>query len=523
MELPEENSRAKEAGLRGKIVRGLFWKVMENGGAQGLQFIVSILLARLLTPEEYGLVGIVMIFVVIANVIVQNGFSTALVRKKDCDETDFSSVCYFSLGVAVAMYAVLYAAAPAISGFYGIELLGPILRVLGLVLFPGAVISVQTAYVSRKMEFRSLFTATMAAVAVSGAVSIFMAYRGWGAWAMAGQQIAYYVTLMLGLFVTVRWRPRLLFSIGRIRRILSFGGNLLAASLIDTLFGNLYGLIIGKIYDEAILGAYNRGDQFPRLIVNNLGAAVQAVLLPAFSSVQEDIAKMKRMVSRAIRLSSFLVLPMLYGLFAVADTMVEALLGPRWLICVPYLRIMCVAYSFWPIHITNLQAINAVGRSDIYLRLEIIKKAVSILGLAVGVFCSPVGMVSIKAAVDFICVFINAWPNRKLLGYRITEQWRDILPSLLLSLCMCAAVYGLRFVLPGGPWFKLVVQTVCGILIYAGLAALFRVEGFVYLLGVIREFMAPAAESGKGSAKRIREKEASGINGKENIGKGKHL
>ncbi len=475
-----------ESEMKGKIVKGLFWKLLENGGAQGLQFVVAILLARLLTPAEYGLVGIVMIFITISNAIVQNGFSTALIQKKNSDETDFSSVFYFGLGIAAVMYGLLYLAAPAVASFYENAALGPILRVLGLVLFPGSVISVQTAYVSRKMEFRGLFLATMCAVVVSGVISIAMACRGFGAWAMVGQQLSYYLALMICLLLVVSWKPRLRFSLGRIRGMLAFGWKLLAASLLDTLFNNLYGLIMGKIYNEEMLGAYNRGDQFPKLIVNNLGAAIQAVLLPAFSSRQDDMIQVRNMVRRAIRVSSFLVLPMLFGLFAVADTMVLALLGEKWLICVPYLRIMCISYSFWPVHITNLQAINALGRSDVFLRLEIVKKAVSLLGLLIGIRYSPIVMVSIKAFCDFVSVFINAWPNRKLLGYSIASQWRDILPSFCLSLLMCAIVYSLQFVLPGGAWIKLAAQIAIGMAAYAGFAWLFRLETFGYLVDTIR-------------------------------------
>lgn len=483
--LTEGNKRLAETEIKGQVIKGLFWKISENFGAQGLQFVISILLARLLTPAEYGLVGIVMIFITLANVTVQSGFSTALIQKKNSDETDFSSVFYFGLCLAAAMYGALFFAAPAIARFYQNDVLVPIVRVLAFVLFPGSVISVQTAYVSRKMEFKGLFKATICAVVVSGAASIWMAYTGFGIWAIVGQQLSYYVVLMVCLFWTVTWRPGLVCSFVRVVRILSFGWKLLVASLIDTLFNNLYGLIMGKIYNEELLGIYNRGDQFPKLIVNNLGAAIQAVLLPAFSSRQGEAAEVRSMVRRAIRTSSFLVLPMLFGLFAVADTMVLALLGEKWLVCVPYLRIMCVAYSFWPIHITNLQAINAVGRSDVFLKLEVIKKVVGILGLVVGIRYSPIVLVSIKAALDFLSTFINAWPNKKLLGYSIGSQWKDIMPSMALSLVMCALVYGLQFALPGGPWMKLILQILAGAGIYGGLAWLFKVESFTYLFNLV--------------------------------------
>lgn len=473
--------------IKQKIAGGIFWKLMENGGAQGIQFVIAIILARLLTPAEYGVVGIIMIFIIIANVIVQNGFSTALVQKQNADEVDFSSVCYFDLLVACFMYGILYLAAPAIARFYRIEELRAIVRVLAVVLFPGGVISVQTAYVSRKLEFKGLFLSTLAASVVSGMVSIWMAYTGSGVWAMVGQQVVYYFALMGALFLMVSWKPAALFAWDRIKEMFAFGGKLLAASLIDTLFNNLYGLIMGKIYNKEILGVYNRGDQFPKMIVNNLGAAIQSVLLPAFSVHQKEPQKMRQMLRRAVQLSSFLVLPMLLGLCAVADTLVLALLGEKWISCVPYLRIMCVAYSFWPIHITNLQAINAIGRSDVFLKLEIIKKIVGIMGLLAGIPFGPLVLVGIKAALDFFCTFINAWPNKRLLGYGILRQWADIIPSAGISLAMCMAVYALGSALSAGPWIKLAVQILAGIGIYCLLAVLFARENLRFLLGVARE------------------------------------
>ena len=477
-----------ETEMKQKVVKGLFWKLLENGGAQGIQFVIAIVLARLLTRAEYGVVGIIMIFITIANVFVQSGFSTALVQKQKADEVDFSSVCYFELAVALGMYLLLYLTAPWIASFYGIEALTGIVRVLAAVLFPGAVISVQTAYVSRNMEFKGLFFSTLAASAVSGVLSIGMAVSGLGVWAMVGQQISYYIVLMLVLFITVPWRPRLCFAAERVQGMFAFGWKLLCASLLDTVFNNLYGLLIGKIYNEDMLGTYNRGEQFPKLIAGNLGAAIQAVLLPAFATKQEDTGAVREMVRRAIRLSSFAVIPMLLGLFAVADTLVLALLGEKWMVCVPFLRIMCISYCFWPIHITNLQAINAVGRSDIFLKLEIVKKALSLLALIVGMQFNVYIMVCLKAFQDFVCTFINAAPNKKLLGYSIFHQWMDVMPSAVLSAVMCIVVMAVGARMPDiSVWLKLAVQILCGAAVYVALAWVFRMESFVYLSGMAKE------------------------------------
>lgn len=475
-----------ETEMKQKVAKGVFWKLLENGGAQGIQFVIAILLARMLTPAEYGVVGIIMIFITIANVFVQSGFGTALVQKKQADEMDFSSVCYFEIVLAVGMYGILYLAAPIIASYYEIEELRAIVRVLAVVLFPGAVISVQTAYVSRKMEFRGLFLSTLVASVVSGAVSIWMAYKGYGVWAMVGQQVMYYGALMMALFLTVSWKPARMYSMERVREMFGFGWKLLCASLLDTVFNNLYGLFIGKIYNEELLGSYNRGEQFPKLIATDLGMAIQAVLLPAFSSRQEDVARVRQMVRQAIRLSSFVTLPMLLGMFAVADTMVEVLLGEKWLICVPFLRIMCISYCFWPIHITNLQAINAMGRSDIFLRLELVKKGLSLAALGVGMCFSVYGMVMIKAVQDFLCTFVNAAPNRKLLGYRIRQQWMDVMPSAGLSFVMCILVMTVgRLFGEMVPLVRLTVQIGCGAVVYTGLAWLFKMDSFWYLARLI--------------------------------------
>ncbi len=472
-----------------KVVKGLFWKLMENGGAQAVQFLVALILARLLTPAEYGVVGIITIFITIANVFVQSGFSTALVQKRNADAVDFSSVLYFELALSAVLYGVLYLAAPAIAAFYEIEELRAIVRVLAVVLFPGAVISVQTSYVSRSMEFKGLFLSTLAASVVSGGISIGMALADFGVWAMVGQQVIYYFALMTVLFFTVSWRPAALFSFGKLRTLFSFGWKLLCASLLDTVFNNIYGLLIGKIYNEEMLGSYNRGEQFPKLIATNLGAAIQAVLLPAFSAKQDDRHEVYLMVRRAIQMSSFLVLPMLLGLYAVADTLILVLLGEQWLVCVPFLRITCIMYCFWPIHITNLQAINAVGRSDIFLKLEIVKKSLSVAALVIGMQFDVYTMVAIKVLQDFLCTFVNAWPNKKLLGYSVWHQWMDVMPPAILAAVMCGVV------MMAGTWLafvpvlpRLVLQIAVGVLVYGVLAYGLKLKAFCDLLAAVREY-----------------------------------
>ena len=469
-----------QENLKNKVLSGLFWKVMENGGTQGIQFLVSVLLARLLTPAESGEVMLIMIFITIGNVFVQSGFNTSLIQKQNVDEEDYSSAFYISAGIAAVLYIILFFSAPAVARFYGQPLFRSVLRILAVTLFFGAVTSVQSAAVARNMEFRKLCLASIFAALGSGVIGVVMAFQGGGVWALAMQQFFYSFFLMAVLAVLVKWRPRLLFSVKKAKELFSYGWKILCSGLIDSVFTNVYGLVIGKIYNSAMMGQYSRGNQFPALIANNLGAAIQSVMLPAFSACQDDREKVKSMVRRSIVTSSYLVFPMMAGLIAVAEPMVKLLLTDQYLPCVPMLRLLCVAYATWPLHVANLQAINALGRSEIFLKLEIIKKAVSVIALIISIPFGIYTMVALRAVTDFICTFINAHPNKKLLHYSFYEQWRDVFPSLLVSAAMGLVVYGVQYIIEG-TLFTLVVQILAGVLVYAGLSWVFRLEAFLYL------------------------------------------
>ena len=473
--------------LRGKVLSGLFWKVLENGGVQIVQFVISLILARMLGPERYGTIALLLVFIAIANVFIQSGFQTALIQKRQVDDLDYSSVFYLGLGVALLLYAVIFAGAPAVAAFYHDPELKSMLRVLALMIFFGAVVSVQTAMVSRKMEFRKMCAASLLATCLSGIAGVIGAYRGLGTWALVVQQLGTQFLLMVFLWVLVGWKPMRAFSFSRVKALFSYGWKLLCSSLLDTVYNNLYTMVIGRIYQKDVVGYYNRGNQFPQLIVNNLAASIQAVMLPAFSASQEDKERMKAMVRRSIVTSAFVIFPMMAGLVAVAKPLISIILTEKWLPCVPFLQIMCVAYAMWPIHIANLQAINALGRSDIFLKLEIIKKALGLAVLAVSIPFGIYAMVWLKASTDFVGTIINAYPNKKLLNYSFLEQWRDVFPALVLSVVMGAIVYSLQFFIHNN-WILLIAQIGVGVLIYGGLAWIFKIESFRYLVGVVKGF-----------------------------------
>lgn len=471
---------------KNKILSSLLWKLMERGGTQGIQFIVQIVLARLLSPTDYGTIALITIFITIANVFVQSGFSTALIQKKDANEVDFSSVFYLSLFTSSILYMILFFAAPLIAGFYNLSQLIPIIRVLSITLFFGALNSIQNAVISKKMQFKKLFFSSLGAISVSGIIGVSFAYMGFGVWALVIQQLVNQLAVTIILWFTVKWRPKMMFSFERIKVLFSFGWKLLVSSLIDTLYTNLRSLIIGKIYYPAMLGYYNRGEQFPQIIVTNIDGSIQSVMLPALSVEQDNRVRMKDMVRRSIVTSSFVIFPLMIGLTVIAEPLIKILLTDKWLPSVPFLQIACMSYALYPIHTANLQAINALGRSDIFLKLEIIKKIIglAILGVTIfyGVYAIAIGML----VVGIICTFINAYPNLKLLNYGYMEQLKDIMPSLLLSLVMGAGVYNFRW-LNLSIYITLALQIGVGVFVYILMAHFFKLECYSYLVKTCKD------------------------------------
>lgn len=468
-----------------KIIYGLFWKFAERIGSQGIGFIVSIILARLLYPEDYGLIALISIFLSVSSVFVQSGFGSALIQKKTADSIDFSTVFYFNIFMAVIFYILLYMLAPYIAKFYNEPTLIPIIRFMSISLIISGVNNVQHAYVSKTMQFKRFFYSTLVGTIFSGFLGVCMAYMGFGVWAIISQQLFNSLVDTIVLWFTVKWRPQLVFSLERLKSLFSFGWKLLISSLIDTLYINIYGLLIGKIYNSSLLGLYNKGNQFPSLIVDNINGPIQGVLLPALSEEQDNKERLKAMVRRSIVTSSFIIYPIMVGMAAIAKPMVTILLGEKWLGCVFFLQISCITLAFWPIHTANLQAINAVGRSDIFLKLEIIKK---ILGISVLVISIPFGiniMVIGRAFTSFIGTIINAFPNKKLLGYSFVEQWKDLIPSFILSLVMGLMVMSIEL-LGFNSYITLLMQIPIGGVSYFGLAYFFKFECFTYLLNMIK-------------------------------------
>lgn len=472
---------------RTTTITNFIWRFAERCGAQLVTFIVSIVLARLLAPEDYGVIALVTVFTTILQVFIDSGLGTALIQKKNADDLDFSSVFYFNLIVCLALYGIMFCAAPFIARFYNNPIYVPLVRVLSLTLIISGVKGIQQSYVSKHMLFKRFFFSTLGGTLVSAIAGIALAYAGFGVWALVAQYLCNTAIDTMILWITVPWRPKFIFSWSRLKSLLSYGWKLLVSSLLDTVYSNLRSLLIGKIYSSADLAYYNQGDKFPVVIVSNINASIDSVLLPTLSDVQDNNIAVKNMTRRAIMTSIYIMAPLLMGLAFCAEPVVRLVLTDKWLPCVPYLRIFCITYMFWPIHTANLNAIKAMGRSDLFLKLEIAKKVVGMILLLVTMRISVIAMAYSMIVSSISSQIINSYPNWKLLGYSYLEQLRDILPSILLAVVMGGCVSLFSF-LPLGNLTTLLLQILLGGVIYLAGSAFFKLESFEYLLQTIHGF-----------------------------------
>lgn len=472
------------------ISKGFTWKLLERFGVQGVQFLLQIVLARLLSPEDYGILSLMLVFTNLANVFIQSGFNTSLIQNKDVTDEDFSSVFWVSLFISCVLYGVIFVCAPVIGNYYEMPSLVQPLRVISLMLIPGAFNSVQLAKVSRELDFRKVFFSNVGGIISGGIIGIVLAYAGVGIWALVAQNLVNTSVACIVMYKTVNWRPRLVINWSRIKVLFGFGWKLLASSLLDTLYQDLQSLVIGKKFDEGTLGYCNRGKQFPQFAMNAINSSVQSVMLPAMSAKQDNAESVKSLTRRSITLESYIVFPMMAGLVGVATPLINLILTDKWLPCVPYMSIYCIAFAFYPIYSSNLQAINAVGRSDIFLKLEIVKKLIGVFTLVIALICfdTPIAIAMTAVITIPLDLVINAGPNKKLIGYSYKEQIKDILPSAILAGTMCGLVL-LAGKLPFNNLLVLCAQIAIGVVYYIGVSAILRFEPYVYLYNTVRPIL----------------------------------
>ncbi len=463
-----------------KTIGALLWKFTERVGAQAVSFVVSIVLARILAPDDYGVIALITVFTAIASVFVQSGFGTALLRKFEVDELDYNSVFWVTFSISLVVYAILFVSAPYIAIFYDAPSVTAILRVLSVNIILGSVNSVQNVKLRREMRFKTIFTNTITASILSGIVGVSMAVMGYGVWALVGQQFTSTITVTIVMLFTVRWYPKFQFSIARIKTMFSFGWKMLCSGLLDTVYNNMYSLIIGLKYSTEDLAYWNKAKQFPSLMVDNINGSLGAVMLPVMAQQQNDIPELRKTVRHTLTLSMYIVVPMMVGLGVLAEPIVGLVLTEKWLPAVPFMQIWCFTYAFYPIHTINLQSYQALGRSDVFLKLEIYKK---ILGIIILVIALPFGLMAMaysKILGTILGTIINSYPNKKLLKYTIIEQYKDIMFSALPAILMGVAVYFIGLIAIN--YIVLMfIQIFAGVIIYWILSALLKNQSYLFI------------------------------------------
>lgn len=471
-----------------KVAGGLFWSYGERIMAQLVSLIVSIVLARLLDPENYGVISIVMIFITLCDAIVTGGFGNSIVQKKDADELDVNTMLICSVATSFFLYVILFLAAPFIADFYQMEIIRPILRVLGLRLLISGVNSIQRAWIQKRMLFKRFFISTSFGTIISAVVGISMAYMGAGAWALVGQYLTNSFIDTVVLFITNDWRPKLQFSFDRAKQMLSYGWKVLLTTVVYTVEGDLRSLIVGKQFGSADLAYYDQGKKFSNLLVSNINTSISNVMFPVLSKNQDNRERMKAICRRSIKTSTYLLAPLLLGLIAVSNEFVRVILSDKWLPCVPFLQILTLVYLVRPLTTTDQQAIMSTGRSDLTLRIMIAVNVTDVILLLIAVFAmKSVIMIAVGALLtEVVSMALFMKYVKKCIGYTYLEQLSDIAPSLLLAISMGVIVY-LVGKINVNVIIVLFLQVVVGAGYYLAMSCILHFEPFIYLVKMLKE------------------------------------
>jgi len=465
---------------------GAVWSAIDAMGARFVQFVIGMILARLLLPEQFGLIGMLAIFMAVAQALLTSGFGAALIQKAEVTPADTSSVFYFNLGIGVILTSALWGAAPWIAAFYDQPILTPLTRMMSLVMVIDAFSVVQTVMLTRHIDFRTQTKVGLVAGLLSGVIAVGMAYHGFGVWSLAGQQLSAAVFRAVLLWLCNPWRPGLVFSGRSLRSMFTFGSRLLISSVLNQIFTNIYYVVVGRLFSPATLGFYTRARRLEELPSMTLSSIVTRVSFPVFSSIQDDAARLKRGLRRALTWLVFVNCPVMIGMAATARPLIKVVLTDKWLPCVPYLQLLCIAGLLLPLDILNLNLLVAKGRSDLFLRLEILKKVLTIVNIAVMWRWGVSALILGQAGLSCIACYLNSYYTGKLIGYPLAEQVRDTAPCFVCGGLMGIAVYSLEYVVRSGDVLLLVAQTATGVTAYLLLCGALRVSVFAE----IRHFVA---------------------------------
>lgn len=473
--------------LKNKTVKGTLWSALERFSVQGIQFVVMIIMARLLTPDDYGLVGMLAIFIAVSQSLIDSGFSQALIRKQDRSEIDNSTVFYFNIVVGIGLYTILFFTAPLIARFYNEPLLIPLTRAIGLSVIFNSLVVVQRALLTVKLDFKTQANASLVGAVLSGALGIWMAYAGFGVWAIVGQQLSNLFIITLLLWILSHWRPIRTYSWKAFRELFGFGSKLMLSGLIDTIYRNMYLIVIGKVFKASDLGYYTRAHQFTDFASSNISGIFQRVTYPVLCSIQDDDVRLADVYRRLLKTSAFVIFPLMMGMMGIARPMVISFLTEKWLFSAALIEVLCFSQMWYPVHAINLNLLQVKGRSDLFLRLEIIKKITAVCILFITLSLGLLAMCWGMLVNSIFALIINTYYTGKLIHLGFFSQMKDLLPILLLSFIMGVSVYLTMNLIHLNPWILMGLGILEGLCIYLGIAKIFKFKELSELIAIVRK------------------------------------
>ena len=473
--------------LKQKTISGLLWSFIDNIASLGISFIVGIVLARILSPKEFGLIGMLTIFIAISQSFIDSGFRQALIRKQNCTQEDYSTVFYFSIVVSIIFYVLLCVCAKTIGNFFHEPILKDLIRVLGLGLIISSFAIIQSTLLTKLIDFKLQAKISVISSFLSGIVGIYMAFGGWGVWSLVALSLVRYSISSFLLWYWSVWKPILCFSLNSFKELFSFGSKLLISGLIDTIYRNVYYLVIGKYFSAAELGYYTRADQFQALPSSNLQGIIGRVSYPVLTTIQDDIPRLREAYKNLIRSTMLITFVLMLGLVGLARPMVLALIGEKWEPCVIYLQLLCFVGMFYPLHSLNLNLLQVKGRSDLFLRLEIIKKVLAVPIIIIGVIWGIKAMILGMMVNTLIAYYLNSYWSGRFIGYSFYAQIKDILPSFLLAILMSSVVFAEGLLIGVPPLYSLIIQLLTGALLTFGLCEVFHFKDYLYIKEIVKE------------------------------------
>ena len=453
-----------QESLKSKTIKGTAWSAADAFLGQGVTFLVGIVLARMLSPDEYGLIGICLIFNTVLSGIVDSGFSNALIRKKNCTDVDYNTMFVTNLTISIVLYALLFVSSPLVSQFFNRYELTSLIRVTGLVLLANALSITQITILTKRIDFKTKTKASLVSAIASGIIGIAMAFMGFGVWALVGQILSKQILYTICLWVLNKWWPSFTFSLKSFHYMWGFGWKLLVSGLLNNIWNQLYQVVVGKFYSPATLGQYTRGQEYASIFSSNLTSIIQRVSYPVLSEIQDDKHRMVEGYRRVIKMTMFVTAICMISLGAVAEPLIYCLIGPQWHEAATYLPLICSSMSLYPLHSINLNMLQVLGRSDIFLYLEILKKIIGILPICIGIFVDIYWMLIASILIGFVSLYLNSWYTGKALGFTFWKQLRDIAPSFGVAFTIALSVFFFKY-LPISNWGVLPMQIIVGVIV----------------------------------------------------------